>query len=136
LSCPTDRSAVTRHLAAWLVLMLIAVANGLLREFSYGRQLPELAAHQLSTASGMLLTGLCAWLLARRWPLPDAAATWRVGATWLALTIGFEFGFGHFVAGHGWDRLWHDYDLSAGRLWLVFLAWVLVMPYIFHRRRP
>lgn len=127
---------IARHVSAWLILMLIAVANGALREFTYGRQLHELLAHQVSTALGMLFTGLFVWMLSRRWPLPGPAAAWTVGSTWLLLTIGFEFTFGHFIAGHDWDRLLHDYDLLAGRVWIVFLVWVLIMPYVFYAARP
>jgi uncharacterized membrane protein len=129
---------VTRHILAWLMLMLVAIANGVLREFTYGRYLQELTAHQVSTALGMLFTGLIAWRLSRLWPLPGAAAAWTVGTIWLLLTIVFEFGFGHFVAGHDWSRLLQDYDLAAGRVWTLFLVWVLIMPPVFHavRRSP
>ena len=46
----------------------------------------------------------------------------EVGIAWLAATIVFEFGFGHFVDGKGWGELLHDYNIFAGRLWPVFLG--------------
>jgi hypothetical protein len=47
------------------------------------------------------------------------------GILWGVLTVAFEFGFGHYVSGLGWDVLLADYDVRAGRLWpLVLLATV------------
>ena len=38
-----------RYVLAWLGLLVIAVANGALREATYAKVMSELAAHQLST---------------------------------------------------------------------------------------
>jgi hypothetical protein len=46
------------------------------------------------------------------------------------MTIAFEFGFGHYVAGHSWSRLLADYNLANGRVWSLFLAWIAVLPYL------
>jgi hypothetical protein len=123
------------YLVCWLLLLLVAIGNGVLREASYGRVLPELAAHQLSTLTGIVFTGLCAWWLLRVWPLQAAMQAWRVGLLWLLLTVVFEFLFGHYVAGHSWRRLLHDYNLAQGRVWPLFLLWITVMPYVFFRLR-
>lgn len=126
---------IRQHLAAWCLLVPIAVTNGWLREKSYGRWLGELTAHQLSTLSLMLMSGLLACLVARHWPLTKRRSTWLVGAAWLLLTLAFEFGFGRLVMDHSWERLWHDYDLAAGRLWTLFLVWLFVLPNLCHRLR-
>jgi hypothetical protein len=122
-----------RYLLCWLLLLLVAIGNGMLREASYGRFLPERTAHQLSTLTGIVFTGLCAWLLLLVWPLQTALQAWQVGMLWLLLTIGFEFLFGRYVAGHSWERLLYDYNLAQGRVWLLFLLWIAVMPYLFFR---
>jgi hypothetical protein len=49
------------------------------------------------------------------------------------MTLAFEFLFGHFVAGHSWARLLQDYNLLAGRVWVLLLAWVALAPYLFYR---
>lgn len=124
---------VKRHLFFWLVLMLLAIANGILRETLLSPRFTELAAHQLSTLSGIVLTGLVAGLFARRWPLASPSQAWLVGICWLMFTLLFEFTFGHYLAGHSWARLLQDYNLLAGRVWPLFLLWVAVMPYLFYR---
>jgi len=49
------------------------------------------------------------------------------------LTVAFEFLFGHFVMGNPWEALLHDYNLVAGRVWVLVLTWIAVAPIIFHR---
>ena len=66
-------------------------------------------------------------------PIESASQAWLIGLIWLCLTIAFEFGFGHFVVAHPWNRLFADYDLLSGRVWSVFLLWILFMPRLFYR---
>jgi len=122
-----------RYLLCWFLLAIVAIANGILRQATYGKHLSELAAHQVSTATGILFTGLVVWVISRFWPIESAAQAWLIGACWLVATIAFEFGFGHFVAGHSWGRLMADYNLLDGRVWSLFLVWITLMPYLFYR---
>lgn len=122
-----------RHLLAWLVLLGVAMLNGTLRDFSYGRHMSELSAHQLSTVIGMLLFGLVIHRYVRRWPPGSALEAGCIGMFWLLLTVAFEFLFFHYVAGHPWQVLLENYDMAAGRLWPLLLCWVAVAPYLFFR---
>jgi len=122
------------YLLFWLVLMFLAIANGMLREATYGQYLSELRAHQLSTIAAAALFGLAVGLLAKHRLPASAIQALQIGIIWLALTVCFEFLFGHFVAGHSWSRLFQDYDLSSGRLWPLLLAWITFLPYIAYRR--
>jgi len=51
-----------------------------------------------------------------------------IGAFWTILTIGFEFGFGHYVMGRPWDHLLADYNILKGRLWSLVLLTMLIAP--------
>ena len=124
---------ILRYFLCWFLLALVAIANGLLRQGTYGKVVPELTAHQISTATGIVFTGIVVWLWNRTWPLESAGQALIIGAMWLGMTVLFEFGFGHFVAGHSWSHLFADYDLFQGRLWLLFLIWITIMPYLFYR---
>jgi hypothetical protein len=121
---------ISRYLFFWLILAAVAIANGVLRQATYGRHLSDLAAHQLSTLTGILLTGAVVWALNQFWPIRSAQEAWIIGVCWLLMTVVFEFGFGHYVAGHSWARLFADYNLLEGRVWSLFLAWITVMPYV------
>lgn len=115
--------------------MLLAIGNGIVREATYGPFLTELRAHQLSTVLAIVVFGLSVGLLSR-WRTPESPKQAAlIGVTWLTFTLGFEFLFGHYVAGHSWARLIRDYDLSAGRLWPVLLVWIAVLPYLVYRVR-
>jgi hypothetical protein len=52
----------------------------------------------------------------------------RVGAAWLAMTVAFEFGFGHYVDSKSWAELVADYDLTQGRVWGLCLVAIAAAP--------
>ena len=122
-----------KYVLAWFPMVAIAIANGALRESWYGQHLSELTAHQISTLTAVGLFGVYIWFVVRLWPPTSAPQAIAVGLLWILMTIAFEFLFGHFVAGHSWERLLQDYNLLAGRVWPLVLVWVAVAPYLFLR---
>ena len=122
-----------KYLLAWIPMVLIAIVNGTIRQLWYGKQLGELTAHQISTLTGVLLFGIYIWAVIRRWRPGSAGQAWAVGLLWLGLTLAFEFLFGHYVSGQSWERLLADYNLLAGRVWVVVLIWVTIAPVVFYR---
>jgi len=124
---------LVRYLLCWFLLAIVAIANGVVRQATYGQSVSELSAHQISTGTAILFTGLLIWGVSRLWPISTAGEAWLIGIAWLIATVTFEFGFGHFVVGHSWSKLLADYNLLEGRVWSLFLVWVTVMPYVFHR---
>lgn len=124
-----------RYVVAWFVLLAVAMINGGLRDFTYGRHVSELLAHQLSCLSGIILFGVVIHQYVRFWPPLSARQAWHIGLFWMALTVAFEFLFFHYVAGHPWTVLLANYDLSEGRMWPLILLWVLLAPYLFFRLR-
>ena len=124
-----------KYVLAWFPMVAIAIANGVVREAWYGNYLSELAAHQISTLIAVIQFGFYIWFVVSFWRPTSKVQAIAVGLLWLAMTIAFEFAFGHYVAGHSWERLLHDYNLLAGRIWLLVLVWVAVAPYLFFRVR-
>jgi len=113
---------------AWIGGAAIGVANGVLREATYGRRLGEQRANRLSVLIGVMAFAAYFRALQRRWPLRDGREAREVGALWLALTVCFEFSFGRLVAGKPWAELVGEYDVRRGRLWPLLLAWIAVGP--------
>jgi hypothetical protein len=118
-----DVPTLERWLAAWPVLCVVAIANGAMRELTYGRRLSELRAHQLSTVALVAAIAQTAVAVERRAPLPDVATANAVGAAWCGATAAFELGLGR-LRGRPWSELLRDYDLRRGR---VFAAVPLAM---------
>jgi len=121
------------YILFWFALVVVGITNGVVREMTYGRLTTELRAHQLSTLMGMLLSGTAVWVFARYFPIESERIAISTGVIWLALTVAFEFSFGRYVAGHSWKKLLWDYNLFAGRLWLLFLIWLLFLPYLVYK---
>jgi len=113
----------------------IAILNGVVREKGYGPRLRERTAHQLSSVIAVLLFGLYTWPITARWPPEDSGQALAIGGMWLAMTIAFEFGFGHYMAGHSWRKLFSDYNLLRGRVWSLVLAGIFFLPWICHALR-
>lgn len=44
------------------------------------------------------------------------------------MTLAFEFGFGHYIAGTPWSELVADYDLLQGRLWVLVPFTMMLAP--------
>jgi hypothetical protein len=110
-----------RWLPAWWGLAALGVVNGAVRETTYAGAVGDHAAHQLSTFTLIAMIVTYTWWVQQRWPLASTPEALKVGALWLALTVAFEFGFGHYVAGASWSTLLTDYDLAKGNLWVLVL---------------
>lgn len=126
---------MVRYLLAWFALLVVAVANGALRQFTFGKHMPELRAHQLSTLIGAVLIGVLIWLLVRKWPPSSGRQALLVGLMWLVLTVAFEFFMGLVLAGRPLSQILHDYNLFAGRVWVLFLVWLAAAPWVIYRLR-
>jgi hypothetical protein len=119
------------YVASWLGMMVIAIINGWLREATYGKSMSKLSAHQISTVTGISLFAIYIYMLTGIWKLQSPAQALLVGVIWLLMTVAFEFGFGHYIMKHPWQKLFEDYNLRKGRVWVLVLIWVTIAPYIF-----
>lgn len=128
-------SGIWKYLAAWFAMLLASIANGTIRDFVYGPYVSELAAHQISTVTSVLLLGAIMWAFVRRYPPASAGHALAIGLFWMGLTVAFEFLFFHYVGGHPWSALLANYDIMAGRVWVLVLLWVAAGPYLFFRLR-
>ncbi len=122
-----------KYVIAWFPMIFIAIANGLFREKFLASRLNELQAHQVSTASMLVLFGIYVWVLFKLWLPTSTSQAIFIGLAWLFLTIIFEFLFGHYIVGHSWEKLLHDYNILQGRLWILVLIWISIAPYIIYQ---
>src|SRR4029453_7924286 len=117
-----------RWIAAWVGATAVGVANAGVRELVYADRVGELAAHQISTATLLAALTYYIWLLDQRWPLPTIRTALAIGGGWAALTVLFEFGLGRYVQGSSWPELLANYNLAAGRIWVLVPMWMRLGP--------
>jgi hypothetical protein len=119
-----------RALAVWFGLLLLAFANGALREIALVPSVGDTIGHAVSSVTLSAAIVLLAWFTIA-WIHPTSTAdAWSIGILWLALTLAFEFLAGHYVFGTPWNNLLADYDVLAGRIWVLVLVTATVAPLI------
>ena len=116
-----------RSLVIWFALLVLATANGLLREGLLLKILPRKLAF---TCSGLTLIAavLLVCLLTISWLGRSALGQYLlIGMLWLALTLAFEFGFG-LMRGRSLASLLDAYRFKDGNIWPVVLVVIALAP--------
>jgi hypothetical protein len=114
----------------WIVLLVAMFCNGTLRVLVLQPFLGEDMARQWASLSGVCVIGVLSFFFVRACPDARQRQLLGVGATWLVLTLAFEFLFGHFVSGASWAALLADYDVRRGRLWILVLVATFLAPWV------
>ena len=122
-----------KWILGWLGASVLGVANGASREKLYADAVGDEAAHLISTGSLLALLGGYLWLLQRRWPLETRREALSVGGAWGAMTVAFEFAFGHWVDGDSWSELLDNYDVTAGKMWSLVPTAMVIGPELARR---
>jgi len=117
-----------RAVIVWMTIVPVAIVNGAVRDLLIAPSAGDPIARALScltlSAAVLLIAKLSIGWMGPR----SASDAWTIGGVWLTLTLAFEFLVGHYVFGTPWEELAGDYDLLAGRLWVVVLATALCAP--------
>ena len=126
---------IPRAMAVWCLMLVLAIVNGGVRDAWLSPRFGDTAGRALSTVLLSLLILVATWLTIR-WIGPGTAGeALAVGALWVALTLVFEFGAGHYAFGKSWGELFADYDLSRGRIWILVLIVTFAAPLLTLRLR-
>ena len=128
-------SLLWRGVIVWFGILLIAIANGALREAVLIPRIGGGAGHVVSTlllaaATFVMTAATIGWIA----PATRQQA-WVIGVFWLGLTLAFEFLAGHVLFGRPWTVLVADYRLDQGRIWPLVLVATLVAPPLAARLR-
>ena len=113
-------------------MLLIAIANGMLREAVIKRYVSDAVAHRLSTVSLLIFFSAYIWYIIKSYPPASGQQAWLVGLLWVVLTLAFEFGFGLY-RGNSLSVLLNEYNLLEGKMWVLIPLWVGISPYLFFR---
>jgi len=124
-----------RSIAAWLLILVFAVLNGVFREAVL---MPKLGKPAAFVLSGALLSGwivVVAAVLARWLGLKDVTRSLSVGMLWLCLTVAFEFGFDRVMQGRSWPEMLEAYTFKDGNIWPLVLVVTFFAPVVARRFR-
>ena len=117
-------------LKAWLVIVPAMFVNGAFRELVLKRFILPDIAEAISAALAMaLIVAITRYSLRPIAGKPTRMLV-RASATLVALTIAFEFLFGHYVTGDSWTSLAENYEIWNGRLWPLVLATLAFVPFL------
>ena len=114
----------------WLVIVVAAIFNGVFREKVI---VPGIGADLALPLSGMLLAilvFLITFMSIAFIGSSEQKTYLMVGLFWLALTLSFEFLFGHYVAGKPWKEIIQVFNIRKGDLFIVVLIITAISPWI------
>ena len=115
----------------WFLFMFLAIVNAGIRNNVYKPLVGDLVAHQISTIIFIIVIFAVTYLVLRfsSMKLSDSEAL-LMGTIWLVLTIIFEFIAGHYIFGNSWEKLFADYNIIKGRIWVFVLITTFLSPYL------
>jgi hypothetical protein len=123
----------THAVVGWCCILVLAIANGGLREAVLIPQIGSALGTAISGLLLMLAVCLVAFFLLRLRPPRKVSHTIWLGAAWLFATLAFEFIFGALVQRKSMRELLAAYTFQGGNLWPCVLLAVLVAPYVVAR---
>jgi hypothetical protein len=116
-------------LLLWLPMIVIAFANALLREKVFIHHFNEARAQQLSTITLVILCAIYTWIVFPLLHIQSSKHAFIIGIVWVVLTVAFEFTLGR-LTNKSWEYLFRDYNILAGRIWLIFLIVLFFLPFL------
>lgn len=120
-----------KYILLWLPMIILAFANATLRELVIIKHFSEFRAHQISTIILIFLCAIYIWFVLPSLNILNFKQALLIGLIWVLLTVVFEFALGR-LTGESWDYLFQNYNLFAGRIWLLFLFSLFILPYLFN----
>lgn len=118
---------IKRAIAAWVLLAVLMVINGVVREIGYAPEIGAYAGNVISTLTGIVLVFSVAYFFVKSEKLTKWSSAWEVGGLWLVLTLLFEAGLG-FAGGGSMADVLAAYNITEGEVWPVLLASVAIAP--------
>lgn len=123
-----------KYLLAWFPMLILAILNGTLRYLGYKKWVGELAAHQISTITLVIILSLYIAIIIKHFPPQSALQAVLLGLFWMALTLCFEFGFGRY-RGLSWESMLADYNILKGRIRVLVPVCIALTPYLIYTVR-
>jgi hypothetical protein len=106
-----DPSILPTATLVWTGIAVAMIVNGAMRELLFRPVMGYRGGFLLFNLVGIGIVVAISHLFVRLRPDVPHRRWMHVGLLWLALTVSFEFIFGHFVLGRTWDDLFAAYNI-------------------------
>jgi hypothetical protein len=127
--------ALLKGAVVWLLLVVVAIANGLVRDAVLTPMAGSAVALPLSGVLLSLLVFLVAFVTVPWIGAARSAVYVSIGLLWVALALAFELGFGHYLLARPWGDIVRVFDLTSGDLFVLVLVVTGVSPWLAARCR-
>ena len=131
-----DRNIVRKSFEVWLAVAIAASMNGMFRSLFLVPRVGEYTAHVLSVLILVIVILLSSSVLVNRF-MKDYVNSdlFLVGLLWVALSVSADLVFEHYFLEIPWNRVFHDYNLMSGRIWILVLTTEFIGPWFMASNR-
>lgn len=127
-----NKSFYLKSLRFWFVLLIIAIINALIREFTYKPVLTPyigMWAHQISSLTGIIAFYWAIYFFLKKTKSkPSQKRLVMVGLMWVLMTIIFESLMNTYVRKLSFQQVIQTYYFWRGDTWIFVLLSLLVSP--------
>ncbi len=121
---------IARGILIWLVIIMAEILHGIIRARFLVPRVGDWRARQIGVFTGSVIIFVISLLSVHWLHASSASQLLFVGLLWAALTSGFEFLFGRYVARYSWERILSDFNLFRGGLMPLGLAAMGLCPLV------
>lgn len=131
-----DKNTLEKSIGVWFIVFGVALLNGVVQGSFLRPRMGEHMAHVLSMLVLIIVVLMCSSVLVNRFLKHRVNRDlFFIGLSWVVLSVSSEFLIGRFVLDLPWATIGHDYNLFAGRVWILVLATELIGPWFMASNR-
>ena len=119
---------IRRGLVVWVVIIIVEIAHGMVRQIVLEPWIGDLRARQVSILLGSTLIIAITFIFVRWLKGSSVFDFVLIGILWVGMTVGFEIVLGRFALNLSWERIASDYNMAAGGLMPLGLLVMLAAP--------
>lgn len=117
-----------KALAVWLLMVVAAIGNGVLRELVLNKYFAEFYALLISGVLLAMFVFAIIYFSIRFFSASKRSYYLLLGVFWTGLTLSFEYGFGYFVRAMTLSEINQVFNVSNGNLFVLVIAVTLFAP--------
>jgi len=123
-------SILLKATGIWLLIVVAAIVNGVLREKVIVPMIGMETALPISGVTLSVVIFLFSLISVSFIGASESKTYLKIGMYWVLLTLLFEFIFGHYVVGKSWAELIQVFNIQKGDLFILVLLVTAFSPWL------